>query len=210
MTKPKSNTEDNGLVYKRVRSNVPIKGEVGVKDLGDIQTFLKANGFPDGTPPDMAVFYMNYGIRFAKWEQDKLIFYENAVTIEPEFLLEARIFNRSRELRILQLEPGRYYYRTRVENDQGEDADIIEARQCLWGTRSEPLDHGWSRLYEDRGTELIVPLHLEHAEGEDRPLAVLVTRNYIGKLKNGQATYIDCRFVAIESVKLPAQEKNHG
>jgi len=57
-----------------------------------------------------------------------------------------------------------------------------------------------TRLWEDRGTELIVPFDISIPEGQIEPRlrACLQTRNYIGELDNGQASYVDCRFVTLK------------
>jgi hypothetical protein len=65
----------------------------------------------------------------------------------------------------------------------------------------------WTRLWEDRGTELILPLEIKEVPNYKGPLTWLQTVNYIGHLDNGQATYDDCRFVEILTVKTRGEER---
>jgi CRISPR-associated protein (TIGR03984 family) len=71
--------------------------------------------------------------------------------------------------------------------------EAVEAEQILWGTKSEALTRGWTRLFEGRGMELILPM--DSAEVTPVNRVKLTTRNYIGYNALGQAGYIDCRFV---------------
>jgi len=141
-----------------------------------------------------AVFYLDYGIRFAKWHDRILEFAAASTSVEFSFLQLARIFDQNSELKIWRSDEG-LGYRWRVD-EQGQDCFAIDARQNLWGTKvdHQELPAGWTKLKEDRGTELIVPLEIQTAVALP---AYIKTRNYIGEMANGQATYVDCRFVAL-------------
>jgi len=151
-----------------------------------------------GSDHATAIFYLDYGIRFALYRNSILEFAE-ATTVELNFLQLARIFNTTRELKIWRSDEG-FSHRWRADDQEGKKWYAIEACQNLWGTRIEhqtddqALPGGWTRLREDRGTDLIVPLPI--VKEAELP-AYIKTRNYIGETANGQATYVDCRFVAL-------------
>ncbi len=159
-----------------------------------------------GGEPEYAVFYLDYGIRFAKWEAGKFKFYKDE---EPDarYLQQARIFSKDRELKIWKENAG-FRYRRRIDGT-GNAVDVIEAKQFLWGTHAEPLPGGWTRLWEDRGTELFLPFSVSEIpvfkyENQDfkydRQLVWLKTRNYIDYMDNDQATFADCRFVEFRTI----------
>jgi CRISPR-associated protein (TIGR03984 family) len=201
---PKSIEKANGLELISLKTSVqpqPPPGGLSLAQVSDLKTLIKTF---DATP-DYAVFYFDYGIRFAKWEKGSPKFHDGGPQLA--YLQLARIFNQQRELKIWRSEEG-FAYRLRID-EEGDEAHAIDARQYLWGTRAEHenLPAGWSKLTEDRGVEVIVPLNIKHQGGESRPLARIHTRNYIEYLENGQASYGDCRFVALEQVTKEAGEQ---
>lgn len=161
--------------------------------------------------PKYAVFYLDYGICFAKWKNGDVVF-EDGQTPSPDYLQLARIFNAERELKIWKQEEA-FYYRLRVD-EKGTDAFAVDAEQFLWGTQILEKKNGWTKLFEERGTELCLPLEvaeikvkttLESGEKYEYqgPHVAVLTRNYIGELDHytRQATYVDCRFVELKVVE---------
>jgi len=188
----------NGLTLIALNSQVHAQGELDAEQTANPAALIKTCF---DSAPALAVCYFDYGIRFAKWENGALHFANEEFPGAP-YLQEARIFDRDRELRIWREERA-LLYRFRVDA-AGESHLAMEAEQNLWGTHAEPLPRGWTRLWEDRGTELTAPLVIAEKKNYAGPLAYLKTRNYIDYLKNGQATYVDCRFVGI------AEGRAHG
>ncbi len=194
---PVNGQKKNGLQMLQGLSQVESTPENW--QLSDLEDFIKTKF---GATAGLAVFYLDYAIRFAKWDGQALKLAEADEKIELGFLQLARIFNQERELKIWRGDEG-FSYRLRIDG-QGEECYAVEARQNLWGTRAKPCagKSDWAILYEDRGTELTVPLKVAHIEGRDEPLVFVKTRNYIGKsMAYGQATYVDCRFVELGKMK---------
>lgn len=187
----KNNKPKNDLTLMELATEANDRGAVSEDELKKINKFILQK-FPDGAP-EYAVCYLNYGIRFACWKDNVPDFYEDG--FDWAHLQLARIFNKDQELKIWKSEAG-FNYRVRIDSE-GEKGWAIEAEQILWGTRSQKLDESWTRLFEDRGTELIIPLKIEIPEGQEvpNPRACIRTRNYIDYLDNGQASFVDCRFV---------------
>lgn len=204
--KKEEKEKDNRLELKKLASIIEPNPSAYLEPaaLKDWNNLIKAQF--GGGEPEYAVFYLDYGIRFARWEGDKLKFYEDK---EPDarYLQLARIFNQERELKIWQ-ENGAFRYRRRIDG-KGKMGEVIEAKQFLWGTHADSLPGEWTRLWEDRGTEIFLPISIEeikpfkHNEKDfkyDRQLVWLKTRNYIDYLDNCQATFVDCRFVGFETI----------
>ncbi len=196
---PKAIEKGNGLELLPLKTSVK-SGSLTPEQASKLETLLEKF---DGQP-EYAVFYLDYGIRFAKWEKGKSLQF-HAGSPSLDYLQLARIFNGQQELKVWRADKG-FSYRLRID-EKGDEGHAIDARQYLWGTRAEQklddgkdLPTGWSKLTEDRGVEVIVPLAIEHDEKDPRPLACIHTRNYIEYLENGQASYGDCRFVSLEKL----------
>jgi CRISPR-associated protein (TIGR03984 family) len=185
----------NGLKPIALKKNTPEPRSIEIEKLmmkNLSQTIQERFG---GTP-QYAVFYLDFGIRFAKWENNAFAFFLH--DYDPSFLQLARIFNEERELKIWK-DNDKFLYRLRID-EPGDEYGAVEAEQLLWGTHTESLGKGWTRLWEERGTELIVPFDISIPEGQAAPRtrACIRTRNYIDYLSNGQASYVDCRFVTLK------------
>jgi len=58
------------------------------------------------------------------------------------------------------------------------------------------LGNGFTRIFEKRGTEIILPFTgLDVKDKTEGKRVFIQIRNYINYNKASQATYIDCRFV---------------
>lgn len=186
--------KDNGLELKSVKSKVMSRETISAAELKNflekfiVQHFSKLEG--------NAVFYFDFGIHLAKIDKGHLHFY-NLKSIEAQFLQDARIFNLNQELHLWRTEAD-FSFRFRVDDEKGAVCQVIDVQQNLWGTTAEPLRTGWTRLSEERGTQVIVPLEIKSEINNPVPLAFLKTRNYIGFMDNHQATYIDNRFVELK------------
>ncbi len=175
-----------------------------------------------GDSAKYVVFYFDYGIRFGVQNGDKIFFQEGPAEIEKlqlDYLQLARFFDKNMELKIWRDGERKHHYRSYHDSpDNGGKTEIVEAKQILWGTRacSTTMDVPdsftindktfsqiyWINLTEDRGTELVIPFHepFNIPEKTDHPRLAVKTYNYIDYLENGLATYVDSRFVDIETV----------
>lgn len=208
------NNVDNGLKLITLKSE---EAETGVLAHGtDLKTKL-------GDAAKYAVFYFDYGIKFGIQHDDNIIFPDGLKKIEQslfDYLQLARFFDHNRELKIWRDGERAHHFRFIQDSENKEGmTEVVEAQQILWGTTAESSpspfgkfalngkeqDFYWHTLTEDRGTELVVPLPHEDlqldSENPKRRVAVK-TYNYIDYLKNGLATYVDCRFVGIERIDL--------
>lgn len=173
-------------------SEVSLLGPIALKDSDDISELLA--GYPGLAEKAKTVVYLDYKILIGRVEQGKLSFYENEV-FEPKYLKQIRIFNEKQELylwRKADLFRGRFR-----QDSAGHGTEYVEVKQVLWGSRSENLSHGWIKLCEERGIELILPW--DEPEGlnpkNPRDRVGLLTCNYIDYTETGQAGYKDCRFM---------------
>lgn len=134
--------------------------------------------------------YLDYKVLFGRFENKVFAYYGND-TVEPRFIQRLRVFNRRQELLIWRSYDG---LKARLRTDeQGEDTEVVEAEQVLYGTNAEHIGN-FTKLTEDRGTELILPFSgLNVNDKKDR--ICVSTRNYIGYNEAHQATYVDCRFL---------------
>lgn len=171
------------------------------------------------------VAYLNHTVLIGRYENNQFKFH-NSNEFEEKYIQRIRIFNEQEELLLWRTTngfKGRYRKDKGGGSDEGNQLDVVDACQVLWGTRSEVLSDGFTRIYEDRGTELIMPLPPQKIEdflgtpldnfevnswqmgspenhkvfwGGSR--VAIKTRNYIDYLPTNQATYVDSRFMGFE------------
>ena len=176
----------NRLVLISVRSDYE-----PIKSVSDIIKEIN-NRMKDG----FIVAYFDNGVLIGKFKNGSFTFYNNlSIKDEQRYIQRIRVFNEKEELLIWRTEQG-FKGRYRKDGD-GTEHHVIDAKQILWGTKVEKLSDDFIKIYEDRGTELILPLSGIATLDEKRRIA-LKTRNYIGYLPTQQATYIDCRFMGFE------------
>ncbi|MBP9885554.1 MAG: TIGR03984 family CRISPR-associated protein [Leptospiraceae bacterium] len=167
--------------------------------------------------PTYFIAYLHYAVVIGRCDTGKLHYFDPSDSnikdsIDFKFLQKMRIFNKDAELHIWKTQ-GNFKGRIRAEkNFSGanktkhndlEIVEFIEANQILFGTTSIDLNNGFTKLTEDRGTEVILPFTNIDIDNKDKRMAIR-TRNYIGYNEIGQAGYVDCRFV--EFVK---RDKDH-
>ncbi len=185
----------NGLTLKKDRTRVKqIQNEINtwIELENTLSNYFAGDGY--------IVAYLHYKVAVGKINGGKPEFFRNE-TFNPKYLLKLRAFNNDQELLIW---PGNGYLfkgRLRIDgennsNDDGEIKCFIEAEQVLWGTNYKTLDGGWTRLFEKRGTGLIIPTDIKtQIKNIGKNRLKIKTRNYIGFNEMGQAGYEDCRFV---------------
>lgn len=143
------------------------------------------------------VAYLDYKVLIGTFDTTGFHFYDGKTfinTFKPEYIQKLRIFNKTQEIFIWRSSEG-LKGRLRID-ETGDTAEVVDACQVLFGTKAEPLDGGFTKITENRGTELTLPFsNLSINEDYKRNRVFIKTRNYIGYNEVNQATYIDCRFV---------------
>lgn len=185
--KSQNNDATNGLSLISIKSNTIVENNKNLNnaELTDIIIKSIEEGF--------IVAYLYNKVIIGKIYNNRLIFY-NDDEIDIKYLVMLRAFNKNEELYIWRNSGNRFNYRLRKDGE-GEEKNAVDAEQILWGTKSENLTEGWTRLSESRGMELIVPIDMD--KSKDKKRIKLRTRHYIGFNELGQAGYIDSRFVDI-------------
>lgn len=151
------------------------------------------------------VAYLDYKVLVGLFE-DELVFYLNE-RFDPKYLNRLRVFNEDSELLLLREKPS--FFKGRLRNDrsngQGEEIEVVDTLQVLWGTRKVEIeDKKWVQITEERGTSLTLPFAYDEFNIDDKQKRVkLKTRHYIQYNTLGQAGYFDCRFMNI----IPYQTK---
>ncbi len=177
---------NNGLILKQIKTNVKYP-DLDFNSFDELEKSITGSFTDNGN----IIAYLDYKVLIGKFENSKILFYNDKV-FEPKFIKKIRVFNETKELHIWK-EGNFFNSRLRID-EEGNIADIVEARQIIWGTEFHPLGNGFSLITEKRGTELIIPFESIEINDKKKRLSVL-TRNYIDYNKNGQASYNDVRFV---------------
>ena len=134
------------------------------------------------------------------WKDGKATFHPKAEDpLNPDSLLNFRVFNADKELYMWRKGIKRFEGRIRIDSE-GSSTEVIEVEHVLWGTKSDRLEGKWTKISEDRGTEIILPyefsLH-QKTEMNRKRRVKLITRYYIDYIESIQAGYVDSRFTKI-------------
>ncbi len=170
-----------------------------------VENFSEACSFEEllkKLPEDFSghfVVYLDYKVIIGKYKSRKFIMYKDE-DVNPKFVQKIRLFDESRELLLWRKEEGLFVGRLRTDceaENNTEKTSVVEARQVLYGTKSKKLDNNFTKISEDRGTEIIIPLSNVSVDIKENPenRVSICTRNYIAYNEFGQAGYNDCRFV---------------
>lgn len=109
-------------------------------------------------------------------------------------ILEARIFNKKAELHIVRV--GNLFVGRYISDDGQQKIKYVDSLARLWGEKSEKQGLFVKLEDKNRKLALVVPCL------EEATFYGLVTRNYIGYAEqNGQAGYVDYRYVQITSAE---------
>lgn len=176
----------NGLEMKEIKSR-----HEEIYTVTNIKQLVKERFTADA----YAVIYLDYKVLIGKFRDGDFRFY-NDETFEDKFVQRARIFDNDKELHIWRTNSG-LNARIRIDNE-GDHVTVIDARQVLFGTKAQTLNDGFTKLVEDRGTELIVPFEKLTIDDKKKRL-LLHTRSYVGFNEAFQAGYVDCRFIGFDS-----------
>ena len=168
-----------------------------IEDSGDWSSEKLAKEIAEAikeTSAGYALCWLHYAVLVGKVTNGILQYYDSQQPDYPRHLLRMRIFNEERESHIWRSDPV-FKYRKRSDG-RGEVVEYVEAVQPLWGTQAAAVKNApdWSRIFEARGTEIIVPF--AHLSLNETQRLSIVTRNYINS--SGQAGYVDCRFVKFD------------
>ena len=168
-----------------------------LSDFASLKSLINTK-FPHG---GLCVSYLDNEVLIGKYDGNELKFYQNKVP-EPQYIQKLRLFNENQELFLWRKKwkdkCGEFAFRLRVDED-GNETDVIDAKQVLWGTTAKKLEEEFTEISETRGTKIILPFNDIEVDDKDRRVFIL-TRNYISYDTNDssyqQAAYVDCRFVA--------------
>lgn len=139
------------------------------------------------------VAYLDYKVLIGLYHPKKRqMIFADGETLESKYIQKLRVFDSSKELLIWRSK-DRLKGRIRIDGE-GEEIEVVEANQVLWGTRLVDIRNNFAEITEDRGTTLILPITNLDIDNHIKRIFIK-TRNYIGYTPNYQATYIDCRFV---------------
>lgn len=180
----------NGLELKTIKTRVePLQFRSPLADF--LSGIFKDDGY--------IIAYMDYKVIMGYFRNNQLILPDNE-SIEEKYLQRLRLFNDSKELYIWRCN-NRFNGRLRIDGE-GEDTEVVDASQVLWGTDSKSLGD-FTMLMEERGTTLIVPVKdiTIDIKKDRKNRLFLEARNYIGYTPIYQATYIDCRFMGFRGGK---------
>lgn len=176
----------NGLMLDRINSQVySYVKQINNED--DLLSIVK-NEFGE---TGYFIAYLNYKVIIGRFDKN-FITYEND-NIDPIHLQKMRVFNQIKEIYLWKTESENFNIRVRIDGE-GELVDIVKTKQVLWGTKAKKLDDEWSKIYEQRGIEIIIPFSNVDINDKEKRIKI-ETINYIGYNDIGQAGYIDSRFV---------------
>ncbi len=184
---------DPSFKFSEIKTKVELLDTNILNNAGDLNIFIADRFSEEG----FAVAYLDYRVLIGTYNST-LNFFQNE-TIDPKYIQRLRVFNKKSEFFMWRIKPGSF--KGRIRRDEQEDSEsvkAVDALQVLWGTKKEHKDNGWSLIYEDRGTAMIVPFESDKITINDKEKRVkLLTRNYIQHNSLGQAGYIDSRFMDI-------------
>ncbi len=174
---------ENGLELKSINSESLILNEI--KSLTNtVKEYFKESG--------LVVAYQSNKILIGKYDGNNFHFFHEE-QIDERKLLKIRIFNNQKEL-FLWKSNGNIKGRLRIDTE-GEEVFVVDAYQQLWGTDFQKINNSWTKIFEERGTELILPFSNIKVDNKQNKVFIK-TRNYIEyHSKSLLATYGDCRFV---------------
>jgi len=173
--------------YKKIKTSVPVNSNHELKSFEELADVTKTN-----LGDALAIFYFDFGIRWAMFENGNFEFYDKTEELGIQFMQEARIFSKEKEIFLRRNSDKSFFCRLRVDGE-GEEIDIIEANQLLLGKSKSGGE--FTEMLESSGGSGFIPLEIS----KDKR-ATILTRNYIGYADNMLAGFIDSRFVKIEEV----------
>ena len=141
-----------------------------------------------------AVCWLHQSVMIGRIAGGKLSFHDGTTAVNADDLMELRLFDENGELFLWRVEEG-FRYRLRTDGS-GDDAEVVDTLQPLWGTKVLGEGSGWSSIAEDRGIRLEAPFTGLRLTPTER--LALKCRNYIEFNDQHQAGFTDCRFMGFE------------
>jgi len=187
--------KDNALVFCTEKSKVKNLW-IELSNSDELKSFVKDEFANKG----LCVAYLDHMVLVGKYDGEDFYFYQNE-ELEPKLIQKIRLFDKNHELYLWKKSENSFRGRLRIDGDgDGEETDMVDARQVLWGTKSKPCGD-FTEIYEDRGTKIILPFKGIEIDTKKDPKdrIFILTRNYVSYKTNSsykQAGYNDCRFVA--------------
>ena len=173
--------ESNGLKLHIIKSKKPVP----INGMNDIHNYIKTDS--------LVVVYLDYTVLVGRYKNKGFEFYNNYSLDDPKYIQRLRIFNEDEELLLWRSDSG-FKGRYRKDGD-GDEIDVVDAEQVLFGTDKEDFGDGFTSLFETRGTKIILPFTGLDVKDKTKDKRVFIqTRNYIDS-DALQATYVDCRFM---------------
>jgi CRISPR-associated protein (TIGR03984 family) len=142
------------------------------------------------------VAYLDNEVLIGSISNDMFTFPENK-KIDPRYLQNMRVFNSNKELYIWKRKRPSFNLRYREDSDERlstKKEDIIEVQQKLLGSVKR-VDGEWVYLEENKGQRLVIPRNEIMGGIKEHDEIYVKTRNYIDYNYNGQAGYVDSRFM---------------
>ncbi len=181
----------NKLEFKKIGSAMEPYNNI---KSGELMTILNAKI----TETAFAVVFLDDRVLIGTLENNNFHFFDNQ-TVEPKYIQRIRVFDMNREFHAWRSR-GCLKGRLRIDNDKDDDVDVVVAKQVLFGTKDKARSDGFTEIWEDRGTRLILPFSNLTVDKQGNRIFIL-THNYIDYNTAGQATYTDCRFVSFADSK---------
>ncbi len=181
----------NKLELKKIGSAMEPYNDIKSEEL---MTILNA----EFTGKAFAVVFLDDRVLIGTLENSNFHFFDNQ-TVKQKYIQRIRVFDMNREFHAWRSQ-GSLKGRLRVDNDQGDDVDVVIAKQMLFGTKDKTRTGGFTEIGEDRGTRLTLPF-TNLTVDDKRNRIFIMTHNYIDYNAAGQATYTDCRFVSFADSK---------
>lgn len=188
-----------------IKSKVTEYGVIEKLDDDNFKSLTKENFGEDG----FCVLYLDYNVLIGRYDGEMFHFFENE-TFKPMYIKKMRLFDINKELFLWRKNRNGFGWRLRVD-EIGDDTDIVDALQVLWGTK--PIHTGdYTEISEERGTKIILPFKRLEVDNLEKRVFIW-TRNYVSydtycpeneKNNSGyeQAGYNDCRFVGFRKGNL--------
>jgi CRISPR-associated protein (TIGR03984 family) len=178
--------EANGLKLHKIKSST----KDNISNIDDIKIHIKTDS--------LVVAYLDYKVLIGRYKNNTFKFYDTTfdITKNSQYVQKIRIFNKDEEL-LLWRSDGGFKGRYRKDGD-GDEIDVVDAAQVLFGTEAKDLQNGFTKITETRGTEIILHFPFKELDVKDKiegKRVFIQTRNYVAYNEAFQATYGDCRFV---------------
>ncbi len=178
----------NGLKLHTIKLEKKPK-PLSINSLDDIKNYIKTES--------LIVAYLDYTVLLGRYRNSAFEFVDShSLDTNFKYVQRLRIFNKDEELLIWRSENG---FKGRYRRDyEGDEMDVVDAEQVLFGTDADDLKNRFTKLFEKRGTEIILPFPFVELDVKDKTEGKRIfiqTRNYIDYNKACQATYVDCRFM---------------